>query len=344
MKKIALELFGQYRSYILNFEHNLKQLLSQLNNYQIDVYIFSENYNKEKETDIINILKKYNLSIKMIKYYEHIDDIYKQTSKIYQHKFNNNIDTIYGKKYRVEGLKGYHPFTIEYIYRKYLLHKFSKEYFDCDYEFIINARFFDVKFNIIKPFDFLENINNNIYHSVDTFYIAKEHILNDFLLKCVNYKITDMNIPEYRKMLKKYDYNLNGCFPFLSSELITTKILFDNYNNSINIRYNFTAVEISKEPKEEWINYIDIRLCTMRHQNISNIQNIKINKIISAKYGNNDIYIDVIDILKKNLNKQIIIGNKLFNNDPLKNVVKNLIINDEIIVKEGSIIIIYEDI
>ena len=82
----------------------------------------------------------------------------------------------------------------------------------------------------------------------------------------------------------------------------------------------------------------------MRHQNISNIQNIKINKIISAKYGNNDIYIDVIDILKKNLNKQIIIGNKLFNNDPLKNVVKNLIINDEIIVKEGSIIIIYEDI
>ena len=32
----------------------------------------------------------------------------------------------------------------------------------------------------MKPFDFLDNLNNIIYHSVDTFYIAKENVMNDY--------------------------------------------------------------------------------------------------------------------------------------------------------------------
>ena len=65
---------------------------------------------------------------------------------------------------------------IENIYYIYLVNSFYPQ----DYEFIINARIFDVSFNIMKPFDFLDNLNNIIYHSVDTFYIAKENVMNDF--------------------------------------------------------------------------------------------------------------------------------------------------------------------
>lgn len=341
MKKIALELFGQYRSYKLNFEYNLKQLLPYLKEYTIDIFIFSENYDENKENDIINIINsfksEYSLNIKMIKYFEYVDDIYKKTSKLNQEKFNLSIDTIYDKSYRLNHLKGYNEFTIEYIYRKYLLHKLSKEYFEYEYDFIINARLFDISFNIMKPLDFLNNINNTLYHSIDTFYIAKEHIMNNFLLKCVEYKIKDMNQPEFRNVLKKYDYNLNGCFPFLCSELITLKIIFDNFKDSMNLRYNFTMVEVNKEPMEKWINYLDIRLCNYRHRNINKIINIK--NLMKAVYGNNNTFIDVTDIINQNTNKIIEVGNKIFNNDPLKNMVKKLVLefnNSKIIVNENE--------
>jgi hypothetical protein len=327
MKKIALELFGQYRSYKLNFKYNMTQLLSQLENYSIDIYIFSENYNAEYEKDILNIIEsfkpKHDITLKMIKYYEYIDQKYKNESKVKQLEFNNNVDEIYGKNIRLHHSHGYNNFTIEYIYRKYLLHLLSKNLFTYNYEFIINARLFDVSLNIMKPFDFLDKIDDTIYHSIDTFYIAKESVMTKFLLKCVEYKIKDINKPEFRKVLKSYDYNLNGCFPFLSSELITLSTLHDNFKN-INIRYNFTAVEISNEPKNNWINYLDIRLCKHRHQNILGNEKVNINGLKIAKYGSNNTFIDVTNIIKKYINKKVIIGNNLFNFDPLVGVKKQL--------------------
>lgn len=329
MEKVALELFGQYRSYKLNFEYNMTQLLSQLKNYSIDIYIFSENYNKEEEKDILNIINsfkpEYDITVKMIKYFEYIDEKYKKESKLKQEEINESIDTIYGNDTRLNHLHGYNHFTIEYIYRKYLLHLLSKNLFTYDYKFIINARIFDVSFNIMKPFDFLDNINDKLYHSVDTFYIAKEHIMNDFLLKCIEYKIKDMNQPEFRKVLHNYDYNLNGCFPFLSSELITMRIIYDNFDN-MNIRYNFPIVELTEEVEENWINYVNIRLCNHRHQKIIGNKKININGLVSAKYGNNNTFIDVTEIIKSNIDKKVIVGNKLFNNDPLVNVEKKLVL------------------
>ena len=67
---------------------------------------------------------------------------------------------------------------------------------------------------------------------------------------------------------------------FLSSELITLSTLYDNFNN-INIRYNFTAVEIKKDPKINWINYLDIRLCRYRHQKITSNEIVSINGLTS---------------------------------------------------------------
>jgi hypothetical protein len=344
MKKVALELFGQYRSYKLNFKYNMKQLLSQLKNYSIDIYIFSENYNTECEKDILNIIDsfkpEYDITIKMIKYFEYIDEKYKKESILKQQFFNESVDNIYNKNTRLNHLHGYHHFTIQYIYRKYLLHLLSKNLFTCNYEFIINARLFDVSFNIMKSFDFLDNIDDKIYHSIDTFYIAKEPIMSNFLLNCIEYKIKDMNHPEFRKVLNSYDYNLNGCFPFLSSELITLSTLYDNFNN-INIRYNFTAVEIKNDPKTNWINYLDIRLCKYRHQKITSNEIVNINGIISAKYGDNNTFIDVTDIIKTSINKKVIIGNELFKNDPLVGIQKQLYLifnNKKIIFNENIIL------
>ena len=49
-----------------------------------------------------------------------------------------------------------------------------------------------------------------------------------------------------------------------------------------------------------------------------------INGLISAKYGNNNTFIDVTEIIKSNIGKTVIVGNDLFKNDPLVNIEKKL--------------------
>ena len=94
--------------------------------------------------DIINSFKpEYDIKVKMIKYFEYIDEKYVKESKIKQRLFNESIDSMYGKDTRLNHLHGYNHFTIEYIYRKYLLHLLSITVFIHIYEFIINARIFE---------------------------------------------------------------------------------------------------------------------------------------------------------------------------------------------------------
>ena len=119
-KKIALELFGEFRTYHLNFENNMKTLMTQLSEYDVDVFIFSESKDSDKEKDIIDIINTYdNITIKMFKYYEDVDESVKNKSKQLQETFNNNVDSLFGEETRIKGKHGYNRFTIEYIFRKY---------------------------------------------------------------------------------------------------------------------------------------------------------------------------------------------------------------------------------
>lgn len=325
--KIALELFGQFRSYSFNLKPNLDALLSQLPGYEIDVFIMSENKNEESEADVISILSKYKqLNLKKLYYFENMPEEFQNQSKLIQKTFNADIDEKLGEDYRLNHLAGYHEFTKELMYRKSLLHDLVYK-ISSTYDFYISARLFDVSFSVMKPFDFLPTIKeNDVYHSIDTFFIAKGETLRKLLSACYRYKIKEMNTPDFRRKLREFDDNLNGCFPFLCSELITLKTLEDGLFNHKNIRYNFTAVEIAGEPKEKHVNYVDIRLCSLRHQNLSKLAEITIgsSNIVSCTYGNDELSIDATTLVKSNMGKMFIVNNAFFCEDPLPGVPKVL--------------------
>ena len=112
--KIAILIFGQFRSYKKNLIKNLDNLKENLlENNDIDVYILTDekgNYSKDNENEIKTIFEKYNCNIKLLEKWENLLE-YHERDKILHNYYTNNI--------RHKG--GYHPFTANLWYRRYIL-------------------------------------------------------------------------------------------------------------------------------------------------------------------------------------------------------------------------------
>jgi hypothetical protein len=263
MKYLILN-YGQYRHATICFEHNIKQIRSQLNsNDTLDICILSQ-YESDRDRQnyleqfINNTLLANNCNLIFLKYIEEYkDDIYEVENKI-QENYDNYISNSDIKN----GADLHSKFVCKLWYRKYFLNLLYKRFITTNYDYVFLTRLFDTKLEIIKPFDFLKNQTNTLYYAHDTTFIGSPDIIDKLLefgkdmysnLRVHKEMLIDI---DFLKEFNKQDRCLSECNAIYSSEMQICNFIYYNIPNSINIRYDFTDLEERSQEKA----YIDIRI------------------------------------------------------------------------------------
>jgi hypothetical protein len=263
MKYLILN-YGQYRHAAVCFEHNIKQIKSQLNeNDTLDICILSQ-YESDKDQQeyfeqfINNTLLANNCNLIFLKYIEEYkDEIYDTENKI-QENYDNFISNTDIKN----GADLHSKFVCKLWYRKFFLNNLYKKFITTNYDFIFLTRLFDTKLEIIKPLDFLNNPTNTLYYAHDTTFIGSPAIIDKLLefgrdmfssLRVYKDMIIDL---DFLKEFNKQDKCLSECSAVYSSEMQICNFIYYNIPNSINIRYDFTNLEQQYQESA----YIDIRI------------------------------------------------------------------------------------
>lgn len=131
---------------------------------------------------------------------------------------------------------------------------------------------------------------------------------NSIMISNNDYK--NMLIPNYHYI---YIKNIEDLIPTILKYKDDTNFIMNMKKNISNIRNNFNYKNVVKN--------ISLKILSLYEQKNFNV---------IAKYGKNDNYIDVSNIIIQNLinnNFVININNSTFNHDPCKNIIKELIIN-----------------
>lgn len=184
-KEISLCVYGQFRSWNINLENNMKELEILFNNYIVNVFILTDkkesgNYSIDNENKIKDIFEKYKSKIHFIKYIEDFDLFEEQNASEY---FYNNCKHSRGK----------HDFVPNLMYRKNLLNNLKNQYISSNKMNIhkhFYIRLFDMKISkrctdnkkIIESIDLFE-----ISGSHDSFYYGSKEAM-DYLFN-INFKI-----------------------------------------------------------------------------------------------------------------------------------------------------------
>ena len=226
-KNIALMMYGQFRSYKNNLQHNLKMLYPILKDYNVNVFILTEksgNYSLDNEKEIINVFKQWNFNVCFIKYVEDIDD--DEEEKYYWNFIKNKKNN-----------KGYaNDFVPRLQYRRnYLVNNLVNEYtikHNLNIDLAIYARIFDIKFSHVKPIDKILNINTDfkdvVYCCPDMIFIGKFNNILDTLKLDVIYDDAIWDDKNFNTFCKKYETVLVDEKHTYCSEI---QLLSTMYNN-----------------------------------------------------------------------------------------------------------------
>jgi len=196
-KKIALMIFGQFRSYAVNLKENIKMLAPLFNNNIVYVFILSDklgNYSKENEKEIRNILNDFGFIICFFDYVENFENNYLLTEQAVYDSYFKNLKHNNGAD---------NSFIPKLMYRKFILNEIKNKY--CEkHNLNINLHVFGRLFDIIikHPIHILSPLNNmlkikyeinkllicssfafTILGSSDTLFIGNKEPM-DYLLKC----------------------------------------------------------------------------------------------------------------------------------------------------------------
>ena len=201
--KIAILIFGQFRSYKKNLVKNLDNLkYNLLENNKIGVYILTDekgNYSKDNENEIKTIFEKYNCNIKLLEKWENLLE-YHERDKIIHNYYNNNI--------RHKG--GFHPFTANLWFRRYVLSQLVDE----KYDIYVMCRLFDTIIEKRKTDDTIkkiiyDNYNDYLFTVSDQLYISSYLIFNKFIKFGNDFPLYHDDLWNYiRNELIKSDSNL----------------------------------------------------------------------------------------------------------------------------------------
>lgn len=323
--RLALELFGQYRSYALHLHANLCSLFGALNTAEdtVDVFIYTEG-NRDMEAEIKSIVESFPCTVKSVLYCEDIPEINKEESREAQKKFNDYVKQTLGEAAIEYSHHGYNGFVKEYMYRKYWFHQNVPK----GYDYYISARLFDVQFRVLKPFrDYLKP--KLLLACVDTIFIADYETLSEYLKDCVTLipKKEEMTTPVMLQAITSYDTILRGCLPYLCSELMCLKALENK--QTIAIRYNYPRGGL---PRDTELFYV--RLCDLRHQRLSEREEEK--KLITLESPiKRAVYGDTLDVTNQiGFDCEFQITNSYFGNDPKPGSVKTLkvILENDIVI------------
>ena len=196
MKKVALLVFGQFRTASLILENNLKEIKKSFNN-QTDfeyplradepygrtksevryhLYILTDrepngNYSELTLNRVQNICSKNQFEINLISYWDDLVEYHQRDKEI-----TRNYIAI------GEGKAGYGEkmwFTANMWYRRYVLWKLFLATSTEEYDHIICTRLFDVKIVNLRPILNLTD-EDTLYFHMDSLFYGKKEILNLF--------------------------------------------------------------------------------------------------------------------------------------------------------------------
>jgi hypothetical protein len=233
---LAVLLYGEFRKFELHLKRNIEAILGDVIG-EVHFYILTEQcegYN-EKKNKIISIIESYGYQVK---YFETIDSC---------SQYNKEEEDILYNDYHSIPCWDRDNFTPKLLYRRRLIHRIMKS-FHINYEKVMLARLFDV---IIKKYKLLSFINNkddtSLYYAVDSFIISIPEKLDIFLKNDLISNIIE--IPEEKKFefnefYKMNDNYLASTMPKLALETIYMSILFKNFTDTCNLRFDYTKERV----------------------------------------------------------------------------------------------------
>jgi hypothetical protein len=259
--KIALLEFGALSSFnkIMNnqltlFENNIIELSKFLNHAELDIYVLTDKKVDDKECveKIKSILIKYNITLKVLHFW---DDIKEQWKDQDQHGHDNYINTFNVTQYGYNENQNPHGYDCKkefnagnLWFRRYLNFHLFTEYNKTDhteYDLICMTRLFSTKIIHIKK---IANFDRDcLYYSLDNLFIGNYANMEKFFnfgkySKWFNSN-NHLNRPslldnsEFIGFAKSHD-NWWGNHIF-SSEIQILYYIYCNFNNYKNLRFNF---------------------------------------------------------------------------------------------------------
>lgn len=264
-KKIALQIFGQFRKYVKDlFEKNIYELHKILKDYDVDAFILSNKedgsyYSLESEEYIKNILNKYNINVVFFKYWEELEEYHGGDVELYNdyQKFYNNSRKIY---YPNKDQPKYVSINFgKQYYRKYILNKLFLETKQYKYDFVCAPRLFDTNIVIFKNFDFLNNYDGTLYFGITSFLIGSEEIVTKVFDFAINKNFVGDEI--WDDINFSIQYGLFGVRILLLKESFADEVqlfyhIYKNIEKYQNIRVD-TNNQNSPEAKK-WYFYQDV--------------------------------------------------------------------------------------
>ena len=248
MKRVALLVFGQFRTASIILQHNLKEIKKSFNNQTdiiYDVYILTDrdprgNYSDLTVNRVQNIFMNEQVEIKLISYWEDLVWYHKKDKEIMNHFISIG-----------EGKAGWGDkmwFTANMWYRRYVLWELFLGSSVEEYDYILLCRLFDTKIISLRPILLLENdinIDNTIYFCMDTLVYGRKEILNVFLSSFNDVSVwTDFEwTDEFRSSFASFDSCLAYHKPTFCSEAQVFNFIWRTFPFWKNIRWDYNAID-----------------------------------------------------------------------------------------------------
>jgi hypothetical protein len=244
--KISFLIFGQFRTFKINLESNLKNIYNSIiDGNEIDVFILTDkkikgNYSKENLNNIIEIFKKFNCNIGFIKYWEDLK-LYYEKDDLIQEQYNKEC----------KHNKGQDKFVKRVWYRTYLLNKFKNKFSkenNKNYDLNIYIRPFDMTINPLKSNEVIKKkikdclVNEKLLMSIDTIFIGNNKVINKLFDFGKEHIIYHDNIWKNKKLSKyflKIDKWLYKRKRTYCSEIQIYSYIYHNNFDFESIRYDF---------------------------------------------------------------------------------------------------------
>ena len=188
MKKVALLVFGQFRTASLILQNNLEEIKKSFNNhpdFEYHLYILTDrepngNYSELTLNRVQNICSKNQVEIKLLSYWNDLVEYHDKDKEITR----NYIAIGQGKAGYGEKMW----FTASMWYRRYVLWKLFLATSTEEYDHIICTRLFDVKIVNLRPILNLTD-EDTLYFHMDSLFYGNKEILNLFYNSFNNFDI-----------------------------------------------------------------------------------------------------------------------------------------------------------
>jgi hypothetical protein len=166
--RIAIQIFGELRSFKINMKSNLESIKKIFDNNQVDVFILFNKFPSEEDIEYIkNSFNKFNCH-----------NIFLHEIGIISKK-EIELQTNYEQ---FSNYKGKYNFTANMWYRRYMLNNIRKDYENKNnivYNSVLFTRLFDTVIIEINELDFIDKMDTNVlYIGLDTFFYGDPEIIN----------------------------------------------------------------------------------------------------------------------------------------------------------------------